>query len=221
VDGRNGARLDNGGALDGVAAVAVAAGGRGSSVGRGGDRGTDNGGRDGGGGGGNNDGLGLDLAVVLGDTELGGVLVLAVDVVNQLETVVGGIGLEIGRGGPGEGARVGDADGKGSTEGNDVGRGATEKDQGDGVPGSGLPGDLEGLAGRDDLWGKGSVWCFVSFQTGRTGGKTHLDERAGDGVALGLANGGVLGSDSAGEESNDGGLGEHGDGLFGGLFGWY
>jgi hypothetical protein len=220
VDGRNGARLDNGGALDGVAAVAVAAGGRGSSVGRGGDRGTDNGGRDGGGGGGNNDGLGLDLAVVLGDTELGGVLVLAVDVVNQLKTVVGGIGLEIGRGGPGEGARVGDADGKGSTEGNDVGRGATEKDQGDGVPGSGLPGDLEGLAGRDDLWGKGSVWCFVSDGSDR-GHKTYLDERAGDGVAERLANGGVLGSDSAGEESNDGGLGEHGDGLFGGLFGWY
>jgi hypothetical protein len=197
VDGRSGARLDDGGALDGVAAVAVATGGRvtdngGRDGGRG--SGTVNGGRDGGGGSVNVDGL----AVVLGDTKLGGVLVLAVEVVNQLETVVGDISLEVGRGSPGEGARVGEADGEGFAERNDVGRGATEKDQGDSVGGGGLPGDLEGLAGRDDL-----------------------EERAGDGVASRLANGGVLGSDSAGEESNDGGLGVHGVCLVGGLFGWY
>jgi hypothetical protein len=146
----DGARLDNGrGALDGVVAVAVATGNRGGDgggggVGRAGDRGGDR-------GGGGVGRLGGGAAVVLGDTELSRVLVLAVDVVNQLETVVGDIGLEVGRGSPGEGARVGDADSEGSAEGKDVGRGAAEQDQRDGVLRGGLPGDLEGLAGRDNL----------------------------------------------------------------------
>lgn len=40
--------------------------------------------------------------------------------------------------------------------------------------------------------------------------KAYLDQRAGDGVTGGLANGGVeLSSGNAGESSDDGGLGEH------------
>jgi hypothetical protein len=38
---------------------------------------------------------------------------------------------------------------------------------------------------------------------------TYLGQRTSDGVAIGLANGGVLGSGNAGEEGNDGGLSEH------------
>lgn len=40
-------------------------------------------------------------------------------------------------------------------------------------------------------------------------GKTYLGQGSGDGVAVGLANGNMLGSGDAGEESSDGGLGEH------------
>lgn len=42
---------------------------------------------------------------------------------------------------------------------------------------------------------------------------TYLVQGTGDGVAIGLANGGMeLRSGEAGEEGSDGGLGEHGDG---------
>lgn len=124
------------GRLDGVAGRAGGSDGVASGGGAG-DRG-DRAGRD-------NDG-----AVVLGDTELGGVLVLAGNVVDQLETVVGDIGLEGSSGSPGEGARVGNALGK-SLDGEDVGRGATEKDKRNRVGGGWLPGDLEGLASRHNL----------------------------------------------------------------------
>ena len=42
-------------------------------------------------------------------------------------------------------------------------------------------------------------------------GETYLDERSGDGVAPGLTNGGVVGSGKAGQEGNNGALGEHVD----------
>lgn len=46
--------------------------------------------------------------------------------------------------------------------------------------------------------------------------ETYLNQRTSDGVAGGLANRGVeLRSGNAGEESNDGGLGEHVVGIIG------
>lgn len=165
----------------------VASGGGASDGDRAGGRGDDNG------------------AVVLGDTELGGVLVLAVNVVDQLESVVGGVGLEGGGGSPLEGTRVVDALSK-SLDGDHVGGGTTEQEEGDCVGGGWLPGDGEGLASRDNLR-KGSVTVvnvdFVVFDA-------YLVQRTSDGVARRLANGGVeLRSGNAGEESDEGGLGEH------------
>jgi hypothetical protein len=48
-------------------------------------------------------------------------------------------------------------------------------------------------------------------------GKTYLVQGTGDGVASWVANRRMLGSGKAGEESNNGGLGEHvdGDGYYG------
>jgi hypothetical protein len=89
----------------------------------------------------------------LGDAELGAVLVLAGDVVDELESVAGvaGGGLERGRGGPDEGAAVGDADDDGGTLLDDVGRGALEEEERHAVGGRWLPRDGEGLAGGDNL----------------------------------------------------------------------
>lgn len=80
------------------------------------------------------------------------VLELAGDVVNQLESVARGVGLEGGAGGPDVGAAVGDA-GDDVADGDDVGGGAAEEHQGHAVGGGGLPGDGEGLAGGDNLGG--------------------------------------------------------------------
>ena len=90
---------------------------------------------------------------------------------------MGDIGLEVGRGSPGEGARVGDADGEGSAEGNNVGRGAAEQDQRDGVAGRGLPGDLEWLAGRDNLGRNMSARCFMSGLSDQGGRLTSIRGR--------------------------------------------
>jgi hypothetical protein len=132
----------------------------------------------------------------LGDTELGGVLVLASDVVDELESVARGVGLEGGWGSPDVGAGVGDADND-VLERNDVGGGATEENKRDAVGGGWLPGDGEGLAGRDDLV-----------------------QGTGDGVAAGVANGSMLSRSNSSEESNNGSLGEHVDGG-GGELGYY
>src|SRR5690242_3963007 len=102
-----------------------------------------------------------DGAVFLGDTELGGVLVLAGNVVNQLESVAGYISLEGGGRSPGEGTRVVDALSK-SLNGNNVGGGATEQEERDRVGGGRLPGDGEGLASRDNLR-RVSGWNEVSI----------------------------------------------------------
>lgn len=145
-------------------------------------------------------------AVLLGDAELGRVLVLAIHIVNELHAVVGDISLELGSRGPGVGAGVGDADDNGGTNGDNIGRGATEKDEGDGVGGGWLPSDGEGLASRDDLQ------LRLSASKRRVSGRVHatyLVQRAGDGVARGLANGGVLRRSNAGKEGDNGGLGEH------------
>jgi len=98
---------------------------------------------------------------------------------------VGGVGLEAGGRSPLVGTAVGDA-GDDSCERLDVLGRATEKDKRDAVGRGWLPEDVELLASGDDL-----------------------SERAVDGVAVGLADGGVLGSGEAGEESSDGDLGEH------------
>lgn len=45
---------------------------------------------------------------------------------------------------------------------------------------------------------------------------TYLVQGTGDGVAVGLANGGVVSGSEAGEEGSDGDLGEHFD-----LFVWF
>lgn len=63
---------------------------------------------------------------------------------------MGGVGLQGGGRGPGEGSRVVDALSK-SLNGNNVGGGATEKEEGDSVGGGWLPCDGEGLASRDNL----------------------------------------------------------------------
>lgn len=131
-------------------------------------------------------------ASLLGDTELGGVLVLASNVVDQLDAIAVGAGggLKIGGGSPGEATAVGDSLSEGRTELDDVGSGTLEEEDGDGVGGSWLPGDGEGLAGGNDLV-----------------------QGPGDGIAAGLANGSMeLRSCEAGEEGDDGSLGEHGDG---------
>lgn len=132
----------------------------------------------------------------LGDTELGGVLVLASDVVDELESVARGVGLEGGWGSPDVGARVGNADDD-VLERNNVGGGTTEENKRDAVRGGWLPGDGEGLAGRDDLV-----------------------QGTGDGVAAGVANGGMLSRSNSSEEGNDGSLGEHVEGG-GGELGYY
>lgn len=44
---------------------------------------------------------------------------------------------------------------------------------------------------------------------------THLDKRGSDGIAGGVAHGGVVGSGEAGEDGNNGVLGEHLEGVVG------
>lgn len=87
-------------------------------------------------------------------------LVLAGGIVDDLETVVGAVVLEVGLGGPAESTRVGDALGDG-IEGLDVLSRATEEHERDGAGGGWGPGHVERLAGGD-----------------------NLDQRTGDGVTL-------------------------------------
>jgi hypothetical protein len=136
------------------------------------------------------DGGGVRRALgAFGDAELVGVLVLAGDVVDQLDAVAAGAwgSIERGRRGPDKGAAVGDADDNGRAEGHVVLGRALAEDDGQGVGSGRGPGDGEGLARGDDL-----------------------SQRAGDGVAdWGIADGDVLSSNEAGERSSNGDLGEH------------
>lgn len=90
---------------------------------------------------------------VLGDTELGGVLVLAGHIVDELDAVAGGAGggLEVGGRSPGQATAVGDTLSDGRTELDNVGGRALEEQHRDGVGGAWLPGDGEWLAGGDNL----------------------------------------------------------------------
>jgi len=103
---------------------------------------------------------------------------------------VGDISLEAGGRSPLVRTAVGNAGDNGGQRDN-VGGGAAEEDQRHRVGGSWLPGDGEGLAGGD-----------------------NLVQRTSDGVARWLANRGVLSCGEAGEEGNDGDLGEHVDGCW-------
>lgn len=168
ADGADGGGLGNAGGLslgaDGGGDLGALhdggeGGGSGGGRGRGGlSLGADGGalgGLNGGSGGGRAGGADLDgrLGGATGggaETELSGVLVLAGALNDEQETVVGGVNLEVGTGGPGEGAAVGDGLGEG-LEGLHVVGGATEEDQGDGASGGRLPLDGVGLALRDDL----------------------------------------------------------------------
>jgi hypothetical protein len=133
-----------------------------------------------GGGAGDSDAAGLDhggrdndLAVAGGDAELGGVLVLAGDIVDDLDAVsVGAVGgLEGGGRSPGEGTAVGDTLSDGRTELDNVGGGALEEEDRDGVGGSWLPSDGELLAGGDNLVGRISFKGLVWFRDAREGAK--------------------------------------------------
>lgn len=105
----------------------------------------------------------LGVALAGGDTELGAVLVLASDVVDDLETVaVGAVGDgQVGGGSPGEAAAVLDALGESRSVLDDVAGGALEEEQGDGVVGGGGPGDGERLALGDDLAKRVSLGCLL------------------------------------------------------------
>lgn len=71
-------------------------------------------------------------------------------VADQLDTVVGGVGLEVSRGRPVVGASVLDVVYDGS-DGDDVGGRTAEKHEGDRVCGRWRPGDGVGLAGGNDF----------------------------------------------------------------------
>jgi len=136
-------RLGNDGADDGLGGVAGnndRAGGRGA--------GNNGGGRAGSGARGG-------TAVGLGDAKLGRVLVLASDIVDDLETVAVGAsgGLEVRGRRPGQASTVGDTLGERRTKLDYVGGRSLEEQDRDGVGRGWLPGDGEGLAGRDNLSG--------------------------------------------------------------------
>lgn len=150
---RGGAALGGGGrgAVHGSSRVG---GSRGSSgrglVDRGGDRVAADGAGDGSSAGGYND----VTAGILGDTELGGVLVLAGHIIDDLDTVaLGTLGsLKGGGRSPGKGAAVLDTLSNGGTELDDVvGRTLEEEDR-DRVGCAWGPGDGEGLASRHNLF---------------------------------------------------------------------
>jgi hypothetical protein len=85
-----------------------------------------------------------------GDTELGGVLVLAGTLDNEEQTVVGGVGLEVRARSPLELAAVGDGLGE-SLQRDDVVGGTAQENQGDGTSSRRLPLDGVGLALGHDL----------------------------------------------------------------------
>ena len=176
LDGRNtsGGDLGGGGSGESSSNSGGGGGGSGSSLSLGADSGgdlgaLDNGGRSNRGGGGSgglsggaSDGAGAGDNSG-GDTELGGVLVLAGTLNNEKQTVVGDVGLQVSARSPAELAAVGDGLGK-SLEGEDVGGGTAQKNEGDRANSGGSPLDGVGLALGHDL----------------------IQTRVGDGIAAGL-----------------------------------
>lgn len=124
--------------------------------------------------------------VRVGDAELDGVLVLASALDNKEDTVVGGVRLEGGAGSPRVTARVVDVFDNG-LDGDDVGAGAAQKDKRHSARGSGVPGDLEGLASRNNLvqFGgedgiAGGVLRVVGLSVGRGQGRKGRDKGGGE-----------------------------------------
>lgn len=122
----------------------------------------------------------------VGDAELDGVLVLASALNNEKDAVVGGVRLEGGAGSPRVAARVADVFDDG-LEGDNVGAGAAEKDQRHATRGSRVPGDLEGLASRNNLvqFGgedgiAGGALRVVGLSVGRGQGRKGRDEGSGE-----------------------------------------
>jgi hypothetical protein len=107
-------------------------------------------------------------------------LILAVHVVNDAETIVSGVGLQISSGRPSEATGVVDALNERRAEGNNVLRRTAQQLNGDLVRSVGTPGNGVGLASRDDL----------------------VESGLEDGVALWVADRLVDGSGEAGEESD-------------------
>lgn len=89
-------------------------------------------------------GGGCGFVVGVGDAELGGVLVGAGGIDDELDAVPERVRLEGGEGDPDVGAGVGDFFDNG-VEREDVGGGAAEKDEGDSAGGGGLFGFERGL----------------------------------------------------------------------------
>jgi len=117
--------------------------------------------------------------VGVGDTELWGVLELTVGVDDDLETVVGGIGLEGGLWGPEERSSVGNLVSDG-VQWLDVVGWTAEQDDADGSLLGCAPGDLVRLADRDEStksWGVDGVGGDVE---GRRGGVCHGRGRDGE-----------------------------------------
>lgn len=114
-----------------------------------------------------------------GDTELGGVLVLAGTLDNEEQTVVGNVGLKVRARSPLELAAVGDGLGE-SLEGLDVVGGTAQEDQGDGTNSGGSPLDGVGLALGHDL----------------------VQARGNDGIAAGVL--GVVRSSVGSSQSHEG-----------------
>lgn len=128
-------------------------------------------------------------SLVVGDTELGGVLVLAGRIIDELNSVAVGVhgGGQVGRRSPGELAAVGNTlNDVGELHG--IGGRALEEDEGHGAGGGRVPGDLEGLASGN-----------------------NLVQRTSNGVADRLSASGLmlLSDREASEQSNEGELSKH------------
>ncbi|KAF3930004.1 hypothetical protein AA313_de0210327 [Arthrobotrys entomopaga] len=122
---------------------------------------------------------GLCGVVGVGDTELWGVLELTVGVNDELETVMGGIGLERILGGPEERAGVFNLFSDG-VQWLDVSGRTTEQDDADGSLLGWAPGDLVRLADRDKSSKTWSVDGVGGDVEGRWGGVCHGRGRDGE-----------------------------------------
>jgi len=117
--------------------------------------------------------------VVVGDTELGSVLVRAGRVVNQLDTVARLLRNKVGLGSPAVGASVGDVLDNGVLS-NGVGGWALEEQESDGTLSGGLPGDLVWLAYRHNVVLAGRVEVVAGWRlAGGLGPRSSEGDSAG------------------------------------------
>lgn len=176
--GGQGGWLGGGSSGGGAVGAASGAGGSGGGLAGGGWLG----GCGSGGGGWNISGGWANRSVVL-DTELGGVLVLASTINDQLNTIAGGIGLQSGAWGPLVGTRVLNALNNGAVV-DDVLSWTTEEEDRNSSLSSWVPGDLEWLADRDLLvqsWSEDwvALWLSNWWSIGR-GDSNDCGKEGGD-----------------------------------------